>query len=139
MKLYKYVLIALLLLLFSGCSNTSIALVSEPLNVSVTNTYTGHQFNAWNNTLTGVEGRSNIIDTKNNAHISIMTSTLGATTLSVYVSEDCINFVLCEDLTTKINAPTGDDTHIFFTAGARCYQLESSNNTKVNATIIAKP
>lgn len=98
----------------------------------------GEQFNAWNNTLSGANGYSNIIDTKNFPHISIMTSTSGNTDLSVYVSEDSINFILCEDLTTKINNVTGYTSHIFFTAGARYYQLQSSNNVIINATIVGK-
>ena len=116
--------------LFTGCMSGSIAVLN--------NDYVGHQFNAWNNTNSGVNGLSNIIDTKENPHISIMTITSDRTDLSVLVSEDCVNFVLCEDLTTKINAPTGYTAHIFFTAGARCYQLRSSNDVIINATIIAK-
>jgi len=129
-RLLTLILISLSLFLFIGCNNTAIAIVNEQ--------YTGYQFNAWNNTLTGVNGLSNIIDTKNNPHISIMIQSSGLTTYEVHVSENCIDFILCEDLSAKLNAPSGYTSHIFFTAGARCYQLQSSNNVVMNATIVAK-
>lgn len=135
----RTILILMILgLLISGCSHEVIVEEKDTVNIN-TPDYVGHQFNVWNNTLSGVNGRSNIFDSLNRPHISIMTSTSGATTLSIYVSEDCVNFVLCEDLSAKINAPTGSSAHIFFTAGARCYQIESSNDVRINATIIAKP
>lgn len=135
----NFFLILGLILLLSGCTVERIHF-NESVNVSITdNDYVGHQFNAWNNTLTGVNGRSEIVDTLNRPHISFMTSTSGSTTLKVYVSEDGVNFDWCEGLTTKLNSPSGNTAHIFFTAGARYYQIESSNNVRVNATIIAKP
>jgi hypothetical protein len=136
---YIILLIGLISLVLTGCTSASVSNVDVD-NVTVEYKFTEFkQFNAWNNTLTGVDGLSNVIDTYNLPHISIATSASGATTLSVYVSQDSVNFVKCEDLTTKINAPIGYESHIFFNAGARYYQLKSSNDVLINATISAKP
>ena len=117
-----------MLFVFGGC-------VAYPQD---NNEYIGFQYNAWNNTATGVNGLSSIIDTKNNPFISIIVETGGNTDLSVLVSEDCNNFSLCEELSVRINTPSGNTAHIFFTAGARCYRLRSSSIVIMYASIIAK-
>lgn len=135
---YIFVAILCLVILFGFSQLKPVYVSNDIIDVNVT-TIQFSQFNAWNNTQTGVNGSSNVIDTKNNPHISIMTSTSGVTNLSVYVSQDGINFIFCEDLTNKIRADTGLHAHIFFTAGARYYRLSSSNDVTINATIAAKP
>lgn len=117
-----------MLFVFGGC-------VAYPQD---DNDYIGFQYNAWNNTATGVNGLSSIIDTQNNPFISIFVETGGNTDLSVLVSEDCNNFTLCDELSIRINTPSDNTAHIFFTAGARCYRLRSSSNVIANATILAK-
>jgi hypothetical protein len=117
-----------MLFVFGGC-------VAYPQD---NNEYIGFQYNAWNNTATGVNGLSNIVDTLNNPFISIFIETGGNTDLGVLVSEDCVNFNRCDELSVRINTPSGNSAHIFFTAGARCYRLRSSNNVIMNASIIAK-
>ena len=127
-----------LILLFSGCANTNIAVMDEEINI-INNQQVGYINNAWNNEATGIDGLSNIVNTKNLPHISITVQTSASTELEVYVSQDCEHFTLCEGLSEKINAATSNSAHIYFTAAEKCYQLKSSNNVTANATISAKP
>lgn len=132
-------ILAMVVLVFVAASNPMSYISNEdPINVININ-QTGIEGNVWNDTFTGIDTPSNVVDTKNFPHLSIMGGTSGATTLSVYVSQDGTNFYLCEDLTTKINNPSGLTFHIYFTAGARYYYLTSSSNVTANTTISGKP
>ena len=108
--------------------------------ISVRNfTQIGSQGNLWDNESTGAGVPSNVVDTENYPHISIFGETREVTDFSVYVSVDGVNFYLCEDLSTKVNAPTGFTFHIYFTAGARYFYLSSSADVIATASVVCKP
>lgn len=99
----------------------------------------GTKGNIWNNVQTGIDTLSNVVDTENYPNISIFGETSAVATLNVYVSSDGVDFYLCEDLTSKVNVPSGLTFHIFFTAGVRYFALSSSADVLATVTVMAKP
>ena len=137
----QYLIISLFLILIAGCSSTTIAIVDEPLDVNITNPSLGFQFNAWNGSATGVNGVSNVIDTGDNPHISIILDISEPSDVSFEVSEDGVHFTLCSQITEQLPTQAGGklNAHVFPTIGARYIRLKSSVDVIANATVVAKP
>ena len=107
----------------------------------------GVEANAWDNESTGEGGTSDIVDTKNLPHISIMGVVDAATDLSFEVSQDGETFYFCQIISDTISpqSPPGQiedfpaEFHIYPTVGGRYIRLRSSEDVTATVTIAAKP
>lgn len=99
----------------------------------------GSQGNAWNltqaGTTCGANGVSGGVDTGGLAYLSVFGHAFGATTLTVEVSQDNINYY---DTSRTIVLTGAGDFALDFTTGARFARLKSSADINILATIAAK-
>ena len=96
--------------------------------------------NLWDNEQTGVDGFSDIVDTKNYPNMSIILEIDAESDVEFYVSANGEDFTICGQLTEQLpGGQEGDlDAHIYEVIGARYIRLRSSNDVVATATISAK-
>jgi hypothetical protein len=95
----------------------------------------GVQANAWSNAATGANGQSAALDTFSCPHVSAFGNASSATTITLMLSMDNINWYAGP---TVVLAGAGN---FYLTANiaARYIALQSTNNVTVTATLAAKP
>ena len=107
----------------------------------------GEEGNAWNDESTGEEGVSNIVDTKNMPHVSILGVVDAQTDLSFEISQDGETFYFCGAISEDISpqSPPGQtadfpaEFHIYPSVGGRYVRIRSSEDVTATVTIAAKP
>ena len=112
----------------------------------------GDYGNLWNNELVAYDGESNIIDTQNLPHISIMLNaysdeeneTPANVTLEFLASADGEHFTFCSEITQNLPQGGDSESHIFETIGARYIKIrraddDSEEELYLTGSLQAKP
>lgn len=94
----------------------------------------GFQGNAWNNVAVAANGYSNVIDTFNQAHVSIFGNGSGAATLQVQYSADGVSFYNAGTITLS----GAGNFYLDVQMGARYVRIQSSAAITLTATVSAK-
>jgi len=119
----------------TAAASIPVVLASDQPVLSVTTTpqVVGAHGNAWNAAAVGAGGLSAVVDAQYTPFVSIFGSvTGGATTITVQLSQDNVNFYDAE--TTVANG----DFSVQNSYGARYVRLRSSNARTITATIAGK-
>lgn len=95
----------------------------------------GAEGNAWNAAVVGAGGTSNAIDTLDAANVSAFGNSNAATTITLQVSQDNVNFY---DTATNVVLAGAGNFHISLSTGAKYARLKSSGAATITATIAAK-
>ena len=121
----------------TACNTGAVVVASGTVTANVgTIPVVGTNGNAWNNDLTGVLGDSNPIDCQYVQNISMFGTSDGATTLSLYASQDNINYY---DTGTFLTLGGGGDFYFNSTGySARYARIRSSATVTVTLTLAGK-
>ena len=108
--------------------------------------------NLWNNELVAYNGESNIVDTQNLPHISIMLNsysdeandTPANVTLEFLASPDGEHFTFCSQITENLPQGGTSEAHIFPTVGGRYIRIrrndaEAEPDLYLTGSLQAKP
>ena len=108
--------------------------------------------NLWDNDLVEYNGESNIIDTQNLPHISIMLNayedeeneTPANVTLEFLASADGEHFTFCSKITEDLPQGVQSEAHVFFTVGTRYIRIRRNDDDEdpdlyLTGSLQAKP